>query len=170
MSASPNYRSETLRRLWRERGDEMRQRISEARRRRIAQDPEYRAQLKALCSALGKSGTGNACRPSGSAERQAIAMKVRDKRLAWCPEEYRETYAYLLNKKHVPAAEARVMIEAQMDRDGFPRPILVQSEPALPWSHPNAAEAGSRELGDAFAKLAAREASAPQRELREQGA
>jgi hypothetical protein len=153
-------RSAALRRRWHEDPEwaaEMRRRMSAAKQRRMAEDPSFRAQLKARGRALGKSGVGNACRPAGSEERQVIAKKVRDKRLAWCPEGYRALYMELLMKRRLPAVDAREIVEAQMERDGCPRPIVLPTRKPLRWDHPRAAETGSAFLGAACAALVARE-------------
>lgn len=48
-------------------------------------------------------------------------LRARDKRratqIAWCPEEYREQFFYLLRTKRIPYAEARRMVEEQRKTD-----------------------------------------------------
>jgi hypothetical protein len=159
---SPQKRGETTRRRWREDPEwaaEMRRRLSAGWHERFKRDPEFRKKRQAHGSWLASTGKGNACRPAGSPPRVEANRKVRDKRLAWCPEDYRPLYIYLLKKKHVPAAEARRQVEAQMDRDGYPRPIPLPAHPPLPWRDPRAAEIGSAHLAAAFATLAARGAA-----------
>jgi hypothetical protein len=47
--------------------------------------------------------------------RKAASRKTSAKRLAWCPEDLREHYLYLLYTQHIRAAEARVMIEEMIE-------------------------------------------------------
>lgn len=160
---APETRGEITRRLWREDpvwAAEQRRKLSEAKRRKMAEDPEFRARLKAHGRWLGKTlgPAGNASRPAGSPARIAANRKVRDRTLAWCHPDYRDSYIFLLKRKGIPAAEARAAIEAEMRRDGVPPPIVLPTGEPLPWSDKRAAEIGSAWLGAACAALAAREA------------
>ena len=164
MSAGANSRrAETLRRKWRENpvwAAEMRGRIRDGKRRAIAAKPELAAQLREHGRWLGRSGLGNAVRPAGSQERKAVGRLQSDRRLAWCPAEYRDLYMHLLKKKHVPAAEARRLVEEQMTADGVEQPAVDNRAAPRPWYSKGAAAWGSRRLGAAVAALRARESRA----------
>lgn len=113
----------------------------EAEARRIAgiqakhAEPEFRAaQTKRIADAVAKASKDPAfkerrrehgrrqyenylSRPEVRARnaspevRKAAGRKTSAKRLAWCPEDLRDHYLYLLNSQALRAAEARAMIE-----------------------------------------------------------
>lgn len=59
-------------------------------------------------------------RPDVRAKNQSPEVRARagransNTKLAWCPPQKRADYLYLIKYKHVPAAEARKMIEAEL--------------------------------------------------------
>jgi hypothetical protein len=126
--------------------------VSRQRRARIATDPAFAAKVREAGRQLGLAKLGASRHGPGSPVRMRAGEGVSNRRLAWCPPEYRDIYRFLLKEKHVPAAEARRMVEDQMRHDG-----VEQIHPNLPpfkllhWSNPDAAAAGSARLAAAIA-------------------
>lgn len=83
-------------------------------------DPKYRQWLtehgKRLCrEVLSRPDVAH------KANCSETKLRARDKRratqIAWCPEEYRDQFFYLLRTKRIPYAEARRMVEEQRKAD-----------------------------------------------------
>jgi hypothetical protein len=107
---SPYYRDPALAHVRKERAAK----ATETKRA----DPEYMERLRAHGAALGASRKGKCCPPAGSPIRIAAARKTAERKLAWCPPAYRAEYTRLARNKHgMNAAEARRVIEAQIERD-----------------------------------------------------
>ena len=95
--------------------------IADAKRREAMvsrwQMPEYRAMISAKASASWTDERRATMRArSLAAKERGASFPPKDKRLDWCPAEYREDYN-LLKRSKMTAAEAREIIEAQMVRD-----------------------------------------------------
>lgn len=54
-----------------------------------------------------------------------------DRALAWCPPEYRDEYRHLNRFRHVPADEARRMIEAKVERERIGRLAATELSDAI---------------------------------------
>ncbi|MCC2978821.1 hypothetical protein [Sphingomonas sp. IC4-52] len=48
--------------------------------------------------------------------RQQAGRAKTETILGWCPPHLRDTYRHLVNRKHIPAAEARAMIDEEVAR------------------------------------------------------
>lgn len=103
--ADPAIRAETLRIA------------QEGRRRKLAEDPEFRARWQEMGRALGKSNAMHNKHPKGSPARMKAAATRTETMLGWCPHEYRDEYRRLIHSKRLRAADARAVIEAQIKDD-----------------------------------------------------
>lgn len=81
--------------------------VSEARRRRMATDPAFAAQCREAGRRLGLSGVGLAAKTPETHKR--AGQSVSNRRLSWCPPEYRDEYRRLL-KNGMKKAEAKPLI------------------------------------------------------------
>ncbi len=93
------------------------QRTGDGVRRAMVESPEFAATRRELGRRLGKSCAGHASRPAGSESRIVAGRRSGATKLAWCPVEYRDDYRRLVKWQGVKAAEARRMIETQIDKD-----------------------------------------------------
>ncbi len=93
------------------------QRTAEGLRRRLADDPEEAARRREVGRALGKSGLGHAVQGPGSEPRMRVGRMQTERLLGWCPRHLRDQYRDLVNKKGVRAAEARQIIERQVEAE-----------------------------------------------------
>lgn len=88
--------------------------ISATRRRKEANDPEFRAKSAAHGKWLSQNFNGN---DSISAEeRKRIGRKLTERYLGWCPPDLRDDYRRLVRNMRYTAAEARTMIEEYMEK------------------------------------------------------
>lgn len=85
--------------------------------RAALRDPEFMARRRELGRRLGKAKLGHLAHPAGSESRAAAGRASSNTKLAWCPVEYRDDYKELVKHQHIPASEARQMIEAQIAAD-----------------------------------------------------
>lgn len=91
-----------------------------AHRRHLAEygrNPEVIERKRQRAKDIGLSKLGQA---HLSRHPELLAMrgkKQSDSKLAWCPREARDQYKRLVRSKKIPAAEARVMILEQHERD-----------------------------------------------------
>ncbi|UZW54040.1 hypothetical protein NUH86_10885 [Sphingobium sp. JS3065] len=92
-------------------------RTSEGLRARLASDPDEAARRREAGRALGKSGLGHAAQGAGSEPRIRVGRMQTERYLGWCPMHLRDQYRDLVNKKGVPALEARQIIEQQIAAD-----------------------------------------------------
>lgn len=92
-------------------------RCTEGRRRAIAENPEFAAQLREQGRQLGLLGKGFNRHGAGSPERALAGKRCSATKLAWCPLEYRDEYRHLVRIKLLPAADARAIIEQQVRAD-----------------------------------------------------
>jgi len=102
-------------------GVEFSRELSDANRRATMiarwQTPEYRADISAKASASWTDERRATMRArSLAAKERGATFPPKNKRLDWCPAEYRDDY-HLLTRSKMTAAEAREIIEAQMARD-----------------------------------------------------
>lgn len=86
-------------------------------RRRIAEDPEFAAQLSENGRKMGLSKAGHDAQPRGSEPRQRAAASRMKTILGWCPADYRAEYDRLVNSKRLKAADARAVIERKIAAD-----------------------------------------------------
>ncbi len=92
-------------------------RTSEGLRARLASDPEEAERRRQAGRALGKSGLGQAAQGPGSEPRVRVAKMQTERYLGWCPKHLRDLYRDMVNKKGVRAAEARQIIERQIEAE-----------------------------------------------------
>ncbi|CAH0355331.1 hypothetical protein [Sphingobium sp. CECT 9361] len=86
-------------------------------RRMLAANPERLAVLREQARALGLGKVGHAAMPKGSEpRRRAVASRLRNY-YQWCPIEYRDDYKRLIYSKGLNAADARAIIERQIQVD-----------------------------------------------------
>lgn len=103
--ADPKIKAETLRRC------------HDGLRKKMAEDPQARAEMVERGRALGKSLIGHKHMPAaGAARRKAVESRLRTM-LGWCPAEYLEQYRHLVYSKRVRAADARAIVEQQIKSD-----------------------------------------------------
>ncbi|MCK0531468.1 hypothetical protein [Sphingobium agri] len=103
--ADPTIKAETLRRA------------HDGFRKRMADDPQMRAEMVERCRTLGKSMLGHKHMPAaGPARRKAVESRRRTL-FSWCPAEYFEQYRHLVYAKRVRAADARAIVEQQIKAD-----------------------------------------------------
>lgn len=112
---------------------EIRARMVNGIRRRLASDPVLREQYRANIRKAHQSPkaiakrkerwakekpwiAGNAAQPAGSEPRKRMAATISATKLAWCPPHLRDAYRALTRKGH-RAAEARRMILEQHETD-----------------------------------------------------
>lgn len=79
--------------------------------------PERREQKAAELRALNAQRTYAPPSPEALAKVHAGLKAYHERRLAWCPREYREEYRHMVWIKRIPAAEARKHIEASIAAD-----------------------------------------------------
>lgn len=79
--------------------------ISDAKLKRIAEDPAFAEEMRRKGSELGKSGLGHAAQDNDEF-RARMAETISDFRLAWCPPEWRDRYREFRRRK-VPVDEAK---------------------------------------------------------------
>ncbi len=84
---------------------------------KFARDPDARARLVETGRRVGSLNKGHSLTPAGSPARIAAAQKQSEFYMSWCPVEYRADYHRLVRSYRTPAAEARAMIEQQIDVD-----------------------------------------------------
>lgn len=108
--------------------------MAEAQRRRCATDPAYKQRISERIHAFSRSPEGRrqasqrllerpiyhlgqqACGGPGSPARIRAGRTHSDRRLAWCPPDYRDLYREML-AKGVGAQMAREATIAQIDKD-----------------------------------------------------
>jgi DNA-directed RNA polymerase subunit RPC12/RpoP len=83
----------------------------------LAAKPELRALRVELGRRVGRLGMGQTQKGAGSPERVAAGRKRSETVLGWCPVEYRDAYRRLRRHCQMSAAEARAMIEQQIEKD-----------------------------------------------------
>lgn len=105
---------------------ETRAKISEARLRRFASDPAFKARQGDLARAAANTPqsraasratliktrawiAGNAAQPKGSPSRLLAAERAALTKLSWCPPHLRDKYRVLV-RKSIPSSEARRII------------------------------------------------------------
>lgn len=89
--------------------------ISEVRRRKFAEDPEWAAARRAHGSWLHHT---HAVHVTITEEARIRAGRnISNTRLSWCPPEYRQQYRSLVSHMHFSAAEAKAMILEQVEAD-----------------------------------------------------
>lgn len=92
-------------------------RTSDGLRARLANDPEEMERRREVGRALFRTGLGHAAQGPGSEPRRRVARMQVERALGWCPEHLRDQYRTMVNSKGIKAAEARRIIEAEMDRE-----------------------------------------------------
>jgi hypothetical protein len=93
------------------------ERTSTALRAKIANDPQEAERRRESGRALYRSGLGHAAQPPGSAPRMRVGRLTTERHLSWCPEHLRDVYRDLTNRKGYLAADARQVVEAEMERE-----------------------------------------------------
>lgn len=83
----------------------------------MAAKPELRALRVELGRRVGRLGMGQTRKRAGSPERVAAGRKRSETVLGWCPVEYRPEYRRLRRQCPMSAAEARAMVEQQIEKD-----------------------------------------------------
>lgn len=124
------------------RSPETEARRAEGIRRKYREDPAYRAKMQAIMKRVGqKAGIDPEItarrREQGKwmyenvlntpenrakvlATRPAVAEKLREQKLGWCPPDLRDEYQRLYRNKHIKAAKARAIIEQKIaDREAL---------------------------------------------------
>ena len=85
--------------------------------KKMAADPQMRAEMVERGRALGKSLVGHQHMPAnGVARRKAVESRLRTM-LGWCPPEYLPLYRHLVYSKRMRAADARAIVQQQIKDD-----------------------------------------------------
>lgn len=92
-------------------------RTSDGLRARLASDPAEMERRRESGRALARTGLGHAAQGAGSEPRRRVAKMQTERYLGWCPVHLRDQYRDLVNKKGVRAADARQIIEDEMEAE-----------------------------------------------------
>lgn len=90
------------------------------RQRRLAEHnrtPEERRKRSAMIDAKALNRRKCELHPAGSPSRRKAGQTLTASRLAWCPPHLRKQYLDLLNRRALPAAEAKRVILDQHETD-----------------------------------------------------
>ncbi|KKW93884.1 hypothetical protein [Sphingobium chungbukense] len=93
------------------------ERTSAALREKAANDPAEAERRRESGRALFRTGLGHAAQPPGSEARMRVGRMTTERHLSWCPEHLRGLYRDLTKSKGYLAADARQVIEAEMERE-----------------------------------------------------
>ena len=107
-------------------------RVSAGMKRLFARDPVYLDEVRQRARSLIANGIGREARREAAIRinlwglargnqtpesRAKAGRSISATRLAWCPAELRGEYKRLVRSKKIPAAEARVLILEQHEKD-----------------------------------------------------
>lgn len=135
-AGSKTGRCRRCKNTWLGSNEDFRQARAEGVRRKWSDDPVFASRMRLLFSEIGKeNGTDPVRRaklvehghrmkavlqlPENVAKRDyaKVSATLRERRIGWCPQEYRADYRYLTHNKGLRAHEAKAIILGQIKAD-----------------------------------------------------